>query len=81
MLKDLIFEADPDADPNQPLAVLLLMVWANAKNDGVSIWDSTALRFCVLNAVPRFYGRVFRSVTESLNTERDNQDRIMLQGH
>jgi hypothetical protein len=43
LLKDLIFEADPDADPNQSLAVLLLMVWANAKNDGVSIWDSTAL--------------------------------------
>jgi len=43
LLKDLIFEADPDADANQPLSTLLLTVWADAKNDGVSIWDGTSL--------------------------------------
>jgi len=48
LLKDLIFEADPDTDPNQSLAALLLIVWANAKNDGMSIWDSmTFLYECV----------------------------------
>jgi hypothetical protein len=43
LLRDLIFEADPDADPAQPLSSSFLMVWADAKCDGVSVWDGTEI--------------------------------------
>jgi hypothetical protein len=39
LLKDLIFEADPDADPTFPLSALLLTVWADAKCEGVTVWE------------------------------------------
>jgi len=42
LLKDLIFEADPDADPTNPLSASFLMVWADAKCEGVSVWDRIA---------------------------------------
>jgi hypothetical protein len=42
LLKDLIFEADTEVDRTQPLSALLLGVWADAKCNGVSIWDSMA---------------------------------------
>jgi hypothetical protein len=40
LLKDLLFEADPDADSRQPMSALLLTVWAD-QFDGVNVWGST----------------------------------------
>jgi hypothetical protein len=40
LLRDLLFEADPDADSRQPMSALLLTVWAD-QFDGVNVWGST----------------------------------------
>ena len=40
LLRDLLFEADPDADSEQPMSALLLTVWAD-QFDGVNVWAST----------------------------------------
>lgn len=40
LLRDLLFEADPDADTRQPMSALLLTVWAD-QFDGVNVWAST----------------------------------------
>jgi len=42
LLRDLLFEADPDADSRQPMSALLLTVWAD-QFDGVNVWGSTVL--------------------------------------
>jgi hypothetical protein len=40
LLRDLLFEADPDADSGQPMSALLLTVWAD-QFDGVNVWGSS----------------------------------------
>jgi hypothetical protein len=44
LLRDLLFEADPDADTRQPMSALLLTVWAD-QFDGVNVWGSIFLSF------------------------------------
>ena len=39
LLRDLLFEADPDADTREPMSALLLTVWAD-QFDGVNVWGS-----------------------------------------
>jgi hypothetical protein len=39
LLRDLLYEADPDADTNDPMSALLLTVWAD-QFDGVNVWGS-----------------------------------------
>jgi hypothetical protein len=39
LLKDLLFEADPDAAAREPMSSLLLTVWAD-QFDGVNVWGS-----------------------------------------
>jgi hypothetical protein len=39
LLRDLLFEADPDADAHEPMSALLLTVWAD-QFDGVNVWGS-----------------------------------------
>jgi hypothetical protein len=39
LLRDLLFEADPDADAREPMSALLLTVWAD-QFDGVNVWGS-----------------------------------------
>ena len=42
LLRDLLFEADPDADAHEPMSALLLTVWAD-QFDGVNVWGSMSL--------------------------------------
>jgi hypothetical protein len=42
LLRDLLFEADPDANTEEPMSALLLTVWAD-QFDGVNVWGS---KFC-----------------------------------
>jgi len=42
LLRDLLFEADPDADADEPMSALLLTVWAD-QFDGVNVWGSMSL--------------------------------------
>jgi len=39
LLRDLLFEAETEADPKLPLSCLLLTVWAD-QFDGVNVWGS-----------------------------------------
>jgi hypothetical protein len=43
LLRDLLFEADPDADTQEPMSALLLTVWAD-QFDGVNVWGSMSPR-------------------------------------
>jgi hypothetical protein len=43
LIKELIFDADPEADSVYPLSALLLSVWADSKCDGVSVYGSIFL--------------------------------------
>ena len=53
LLRDLLFEADPDADVREPMSALLLTVWAD-QFDGVNVWGSkTSLNF-ILAASPQY---------------------------
>ena len=42
LLKDLLHEADPDADTRDPMSSILLTVWAD-QFDGVNVWGSMVL--------------------------------------
>lgn len=47
LLRELLFEAHPDADSRHPMSALLLSVWAD-QFDGVNIWGSTLHSFVTL---------------------------------
>jgi hypothetical protein len=45
LLGDLLHEADPDAEAQQPMSARLLIVWAD-QFDGVNVWGSTCPPVC-----------------------------------
>jgi hypothetical protein len=50
LLRDLLFEADPDADTRHPMSVLLLRVWAD-QFDRVNVWGSNYPSFYCTDGV------------------------------
>ena len=60
LLRDLLLEADPDADTRDPMSSILLTVWAD-QFDGVNVWGSILIHWPLLiNSHPES-GKDFQS--------------------
>jgi hypothetical protein len=71
LLGDLLHEADPDAEAQQPMSARLLIVWAD-QFDGVNVWGSTHPPLILLTVVTPSLAKIFRSAAAMIRAERDS---------
>jgi hypothetical protein len=68
LLRDLLFEADPDADTREPMSALLLTVWAD-QFDGVNVWGSMHPFILDLILVTPSLAKMFRAVADAIKAD------------
>jgi hypothetical protein len=68
LLRDLLFEADPDADTREPMSALLLTVWAD-QFDGVNVWGSIHPFVFDLILVTPSLAKMFRAVADAIKAD------------
>jgi hypothetical protein len=69
LLRDLLFEADPDADSRSPMSALLLRVWAD-QFDGVNVWGSkNPIRSILIFLVTPSLAKIFRVVADAIKAD------------
>jgi hypothetical protein len=67
LLRDLLFEADPDAHTSEPMSALLLTVWAD-QFDGVNVWGSMSLQLRLM-IVTASLAKIFKAVAVMIKSE------------